>query len=95
LLLFTFYKGEPIAFFLMIPDLNQALKHVNGKLNFWAKMVLLYHLKVKKSITNIIGVIFGVTPEFQGKGVDSAMAASRERAIREMVRGLTRINADL
>lgn len=81
LLLFAYHNGQPIAFFLMIPDLNQVLKHINGKLNLWAKLVMMYHLKIKKSVTNIIGVIFGVTPEFQGKGVDGALVVSLQKTV--------------
>lgn len=81
LLHFAYYNGQPIAFFLSIPDLNQVLRHINGKLNLWAKMVLLYHLKIKKSVTNVIGVIFGVAPEFQGKGVDGALVVSLQKTV--------------
>jgi hypothetical protein len=81
LLIFAFYEEQPVAFFLSIPDLNQALKHINGKLNLWGKLVIMYHLKIKKSVTNIIGTIFGITPEFQGRGVDSAMVVTLQKII--------------
>jgi GNAT superfamily N-acetyltransferase len=29
----AYYKGEPIAIYLMFPDLNQILEHLNGRLN--------------------------------------------------------------
>ena len=43
----------------------------NGKLNLWNKLRLMWDLKVKKSCDRIFGMIFAVTPEFQGKGVES------------------------
>ena len=45
----------------------------NGKLNLWNKLRLMWELKVKKSCDRIFGMIFAVTPEFQGKGVESGM----------------------
>ena len=31
----AYFEGKPIAIFLMYPDLNQILKHLNGKLNLF------------------------------------------------------------
>lgn len=33
---FGYYKQEPIAMFIMLPELNGWFKHVNGNLNLWA-----------------------------------------------------------
>jgi hypothetical protein len=65
--------GTPVAFFIVIPDLNQIVKHLNGKLNWWG-MIKFILLKMKGTLTRTCGVIFGVTPEHQGKGVESAIA---------------------
>jgi GNAT superfamily N-acetyltransferase len=64
--------GTPVAFFIVIPDLNQIVKHLNGKLNWWG-MIKFLLLKMKGTLTRTCGVIFGVTPEHQGKGVESAI----------------------
>ncbi len=40
---FAYYKEEPIAFILCLPDVNQILKHVNGKLNLWGKLKFLWY----------------------------------------------------
>ncbi len=69
---FAYYKGEPIAFFVMVPDINQALKHINGKLNLINKLKLLYHLK-NKTITRARITVMGVVPKFQKAGVESAI----------------------
>jgi GNAT superfamily N-acetyltransferase len=65
--------GTPVAFFIVIPDLNQIVKHLNGKLNWWG-MIKFLLLKMKGTMTRTCGVIFGVTPDHQGKGVESAIA---------------------
>ncbi len=65
--------GTPISFFIMVPDLNRITKAFNGEFSLWQKIKLMWALKVAKSCDRIFGVIFAVTPELQGKGVESAM----------------------
>lgn len=73
---------EPVAFFIVIPDLNQIVKHLHGKLNTWGKIKFLL-LKSRGVLTRTCGVIFGVVPEHQGKGVESAIALRFRTAARE------------
>lgn len=73
---------EPVAFFIVIPDLNQIVKHLHGKLNAWGKIKFLL-LKSRGVLTRTCGVIFGVVPEHQGKGVESAIALRFRTAARE------------
>ncbi|MFA0962364.1 hypothetical protein AB9P05_11205 [Roseivirga sp. BDSF3-8] len=75
LIYFGFYKGEPVSFFLSLPELNQVFKHVNGKLNLIGKLKFLYYKYLGKN-KKIFGLVFGVSPEHQGKGVDAAMIKS-------------------
>jgi GNAT superfamily N-acetyltransferase len=75
LIYFGFYKDEPISFFLSIPELNQLYKHVNGKMNWLGKLKFFYHMKTG-SCKKMLGLVFGVIPEWQGKGVESAMVIS-------------------
>ena len=72
LIYFAFYKNQPIGFFLMFPEINQAVRHLNGKMNLMGKLKFMYYLHVKK-IDVALGQLFGVVPEFQGKGVEAAM----------------------
>lgn len=72
LIYFAFYKDEPIGFFLMFPEINQAVKHLNGKMNLPGILKFMYYRHVKK-IDVALGQLFGVVPEFQGKGVEAAM----------------------
>ncbi|WP_234736102.1 hypothetical protein [Tellurirhabdus bombi] len=73
LIWFGYHKEEPIAFFIMLPELNQIFKHVNGKLNLIGKLKFLYH-KLMKTNRKAFGVIFGIIPEYQGRGIESAIA---------------------
>lgn len=72
LLLFAYYNNEPIGFFLMHPEINQILKHVNGKLDWLGKLKFWYLLKTRHC-TKVIGMIFGVVPEHHAKGIEAAM----------------------
>ncbi|BDX37474.1 hypothetical protein CYCD_08290 [Tenuifilaceae bacterium CYCD] len=73
LMYFAYYEGEPIGFLIMVPDINQVVKYLDGKFDFWAKLKFLYLLKVKKICTKAVGLIFGIVPQHQGKGLEGAM----------------------
>ncbi len=75
LMWFGYHNERPIAFFIMIPELNQIIKHINGKLNFVGKIKWIYHTLMKTN-EKARGVIFGVIPEYQGRGIESAIALS-------------------
>ncbi len=72
LMWFAYYNDEPVAFFIMLPELNQIFRHLNGKLDLIGKLKVLYY-KLTKSVTKAFGIIFGIIPEHQGKGVDGAI----------------------
>jgi GNAT superfamily N-acetyltransferase len=80
---FAYYDGEPIAFFIMIPELNQIFRYVNGKLNLLGKLKFLYH-KWKGTCKKMFGVAFGVVPEFQGKGLEGAIVIAAAKRIQPM-----------
>ena len=67
---FAYYKGEPVAFWINLPDLNQWLKYLNGKFSLWHKLKFVW-IKATKKNPNFTGLVFGIVPEFQGRGVDS------------------------
>lgn len=72
LIYFAYHKEQPIGFFLMFPEINQAVKHLNGKMNLWGMLKFIYYRHIRK-IDVALGQLFGVVPEFQGKGVEAAM----------------------
>lgn len=69
---FVYYKDEPIAMWINIPDLNQYFKYFNGKLGWLQKLYFVY-LRWRGVCKRFVGVVYGVVPEFQGKGVDAYM----------------------
>lgn len=68
---FAYFEGKPIAIYLMFPDLNQILKHLNGKLDLFSMIKFLY-LKKRKTMTRAKGLLMGVIPKYQGHGIESA-----------------------
>jgi hypothetical protein len=73
LMVFAYHLDEPIGMLIMVPDLNQVVKHLNGNLNLWGKIRLIYLLRVKKVCTRALGLIYGVIPQYQAKGVEGAL----------------------
>ena len=67
---FAYYKEEPIAMFINIPDINQYFKHFNGTLNWFNKLRLLY-MKKTGQCKKLTGLAFGVVPKYQALGIDS------------------------
>ena len=72
LIWFTYHNDRPVAFYVSIIDVNQILKHLNGKMNIWGMLKFLWYKKFTK-VDRVKGLAFGVVPEFQGKGIYSAM----------------------
>ena len=79
---FTYYKDEPIALWLNIVDLNQWFKYLNGRFDWLGKLKFLWFKATKKN-KKFCGLIFGIIPEFQGKGVDAFMIIESSKIIQE------------
>ena len=69
---FTYYKDEPAAFVLALPNINQVLKPLHGKMNLWGKLTFLW-LKKTTTITRIRFIVMGCKKKFQNKGLESGM----------------------
>jgi hypothetical protein len=82
LLYFGFYKGEPVSFFLSLPEINQIFKFVNGKLNIAGKLKFIWHT-ILKTNRKAFGILFGVAPDHQAKGLDGAMVMEARRVLQD------------
>lgn len=69
---FVYHHDEPIAMWVNLPDLNQYFKHLHGKFGLLGKLRFLL-MKRLGQCRRAVGLVFGVIPDFQGKGVDSYM----------------------
>jgi len=79
---YGYYKDEPIAIYMNIPEINQIFKYVNGKLDLIGKIKFLYH-RWRKSCKKMLGLVYGIVPEFQGKGVDGALIVATGKMVQE------------
>jgi hypothetical protein len=74
----AYFEEKPIAIFLMFPDLNQILKHLNGKLDLISMLKFVW-LKKRKTMTRAKALLMGVIPQFQNRGVESAFIANLQK----------------
>jgi len=72
LMIYAYYQDEPVAFFIMHPEINQIIEHLHGKMNLWGKLKFWYMIKTGHC-TKVLGQIFGVVPEHRGKGIEGAL----------------------
>lgn len=72
LIYFGFHNKVPVSFFINIPEINQIFKYVNGKMDWIGKLKFFWY-KTFNPPRKMLGLVFGVVPEFQAKGVESAM----------------------
>ena len=77
---YVYYKDQPIAIWINLPDLNQWFKHLHGKFSWWHKLKFLW-VKKTKHCDKFVGLVFGIVPEWQGKGVDSYIIVEGSKVI--------------
>ncbi|MFT4062739.1 MAG: hypothetical protein QM642_10340 [Edaphocola sp.] len=77
---FIYHKEEPVACWINLPDLNQFFKHLNGKFDLFHKLKFLW-LKRFGKCERALGLVFGVIPEWQGKGMDAYMILEGSKII--------------
>jgi len=79
---FAYYKNEPIAMFIMLPELNGWFKQLNGNLNIWGMLKFLWLKTFDTTNRKIFGIIFGVVPEHQKKGIEGAIVMAADDVVR-------------
>jgi hypothetical protein len=70
LVLIAEFEGKPVAFSVALPDINQALIHLKGRLFPLGLLKLLWHTIIRNKITTVRLITMGVIPEFQKRAVD-------------------------
>ena len=80
---FVYHGSEPIALWLNLPDLNQWFRYLHGRFGLLDKLKFLL-VKKTKNCDKFVGLVFGVVPEWQGKGIDSYMIVEGARIIQSL-----------
>jgi hypothetical protein len=79
---FVYENGNPVAMWINIPDLNQWFKYLNGRLGIFEKIKFFFIKKFRKN-EKMVGLVFGVVPEWQKKGIDGYMIWEGTQHIRK------------
>lgn len=77
---YAYHKEDPIAIFINLPDLNQYFKYMNGKFGLLQKLKFVWLQKFKPS-KRFNGLVFGIVPEWQGKGIDAYIVGECARIV--------------
>jgi GNAT superfamily N-acetyltransferase len=64
---FVEVDGKVVAFSILLPDVNQVLKRLNGKLGIWGTLKFLYYFR---KIDRLRLVTLGVRKEFRSRGLE-------------------------
>ncbi|HRC31905.1 MAG TPA: hypothetical protein PK736_00525 [Bacteroidia bacterium] len=78
---FAYYKNDPVAFAICLPDINQLFRKLNGKFGLWQKIKFFVMLKMHVC-TKMIGTVFGIIPAHQGKGLDAYIFVEMEKIVK-------------
>jgi GNAT superfamily N-acetyltransferase len=82
LIWFAYHNEKPVAFFIIFPDLNQIIRHFNGRLTLWNKMRFVYY-KMTHEMTRARALVAGVHPSYQNSGIESAIFLELFRVFRK------------
>jgi GNAT superfamily N-acetyltransferase len=77
LVLFAEVKGEPVGVSITLPDFNQVLKRLGGRLG---PMEILKFLHYKKKITGLRSVVFGLKKAYRRTGINTVLYYETEKA---------------
>ncbi|TDX00232.1 hypothetical protein [Dinghuibacter silviterrae] len=80
LIWFVYHDEDPIACWINIPELNQYFRHFHGRLGLLEKLRFVY-LKWRGACTKFTGLVFGVIPEWQGRGVDAYLIVEGAKVV--------------
>lgn len=71
LIWFAYVNGEPASFVVILPDANQMIKNINGKLNLIGKLKFVYNRW--KGVSRMRAIVMGTKQKFQKHGLESGL----------------------
>jgi hypothetical protein len=71
LVFIAYVNDEPAAFSMAVPDINQVLIGLKGRLFPLGIFKVVWNTKIRRKITGIRMLTMGVIPKFQKRGIDS------------------------
>ncbi|MNK02826.1 hypothetical protein D3C87_206550 [compost metagenome] len=82
---FAYHHDQPIACWLNLPDLNYHFRSLKGKFSLLHILRFLWLKKFRPS-PKLVGILFGVIPEYQAKGIDAFMVVSALSVLKSQTR---------
>lgn len=79
---FAYYKGEPVAFMIVLPDINQLTKDMNGSLLPFNWLKLLYRLK-RRRFSRLRVPLLGTVKEHQQSRIGGILSMCLIEKIRQ------------
>ncbi|MCH2450434.1 MAG: hypothetical protein MK198_09845 [Gracilimonas sp.] len=82
-------KGKPVGFSIGLPNINEILKTMDGRLFPFGIFKLLWKKRKLKSLRT---ALMGVLPEYQGKGIDALL---HHRSIQNGLKGQNKTSSEM
>ncbi|QJX48908.1 hypothetical protein HMJ29_19125 [Hymenobacter taeanensis] len=79
---FAYFRGEPIGFFIALPELNELFRYVNGNLNWLGKLRFAFY-RWRGAVRTLTGIAFGITPEHQGIGLEMTFILAASKVVQD------------
>lgn len=80
---FAYHENKPIGFFISILELNEVFKDFDGQLGWWNKLLFLLR---RNSIQTARGIVFGIAPKYQYKGIEAGLIMKSHDALSKINR---------
>ncbi len=90
LLLVAEVDGQAVGFLVALPEINEALRHLNGRLTRWGLLKLWWY---RRRIRTLCVKLLGVLPEHRGRGIETLLGVELVR--RALHRGYRRAELSL
>ncbi len=74
------YKGEPVGFLGMVPDFNEVLRLMHGRITPVTLLKALWH---SRKIRNLRLLLYGIKEPFRNRGVDALMFSEGFKTVKE------------
>lgn len=79
----TYHNDKPVAMWVNILDMNEVFRKFNGRFGWLEKLRTFIHIKTR-AMTSLVGVIYGIDPDYQGTGVDNYMIVHAENDLKTL-----------
>jgi len=76
LVLFAEVNGQPVGVSITVPDFNQVLKKLGGKLGLLGLLKFFYY---KRKITGLRSIVFGLKKEYRRTGINTVLYYETEK----------------